>query len=104
MLSDLLTQTTAEQSALAKAAISTALLLKGNLLNTMSYLGQPALGRLTTQLVEDGYKDLLVDVLGDFTECLRCAAANPKTFFKISRYSTTSPDTTNTVTAPAPSR
>ena len=103
ILSDLLTQTTAEPSAMAKAAAATASLLKGSLLNTMSYLSQSALGRLTTQLVEDGYKDLLLaDVLGDLTACLRHTASNPKTFFKVFRYSTP-PNVTNATEMP-PSR
>ena len=105
LLSDLLTQTRAEQSTMAKAAAATASLLKGSLLNTMSYLSQSALGRLTTQLVEDGYKDQLATVLGDFTGCLRRASANPKTFFRVHRYSTpTTPTDTVNTTAPEPSR
>ena len=96
ILSDLLTQTMAEQSAMARAAAATASLLKGDLLNTVSSLSQSALGRLTTQLVEDGYKDLLLaDVLVDLTACLRHAASNPKTLFKVFQY-TTPPNTANT--------
>ena len=105
LLSDLLTQTRAEQSTMAKAAAATASLLQGNLLNTMTSLSQTAFGRLTTQLIEDGYEGQLATVLGDFTGCLRRASANPKTFFRVHRYSTpTTPTDTVNTTAPEPSR
>ena len=96
VLSDLLAQTLAVQSTVAKTAAATASLLQSNLLDTMSSLSQSTLDRLTTQLIEDGYTDMLVTVLGNFTACLRHAAANPKTFFKVFRYSTP-PDANATV-------
>ena len=83
MLSDLLAQTLAVQSTMAKTAAATVSLLQSNLLSdTMSSLSQ------STQLIQDGHTDLLATVLGNFTACLRRAASQPKTFFKVFRYST----------------
>ena len=102
VLSELLTQTLAQQSIIAKTAAATALLLQGNLLNTISPLPQSPLDSLTTQLAADGYTDLLATVLGNFTECLRRAASNPKTTFAVFRYSSP-PTDDDTTTAPASS-
>ena len=104
VLSELLAQTLAQQSIMARTAAATALLLQGNLLNTMSSLPQSAFDSLTAQLAADGYTDLLATVLETFTTCLRHAASNPKTSFAIFRYSSPPIDNiTSTVPAP-PSR
>ena len=100
LLLDLLGQTSwAEQSIMAKAAATLALLMQSNLLNTRLALSLSALDSPTTQRIEDGYTDLAATALGDFTACLQHAAPAPKTYFSVFRYST--PSTANT-TEPVP--
>ena len=61
--------------------------IKGNLLATFSLLGSSTTSQLTTQLVEQGYGNILATVLHNYTSCLQSAAAYPKMHFNVSRYS-----------------